>query len=110
MIALDPMTIEAIAQRTAELLRSQPQADSLIDADELARRFAVSREWVYEHANELGAIRLGDGERPRLRFDPASVAERFAIRQTPIAQPSRRTPRRRSADSTAALLPIRGER
>jgi hypothetical protein len=29
----------------------------------------VSRAFVYEHAGELGAIPLGTGPRPRLRFD-----------------------------------------
>jgi hypothetical protein len=29
----------------------------------------VDREWVYEHADQLGAVRLGEGPRPRLRFE-----------------------------------------
>jgi hypothetical protein len=29
----------------------------------------VSRQWVYEHAEELGGQRIGSGKRPRWRFD-----------------------------------------
>jgi hypothetical protein len=54
-----------------ELLRGDAP---LLDATAVARRLGRSREWVYRHADELGAVRLGDGERPRLRFDPARVA------------------------------------
>jgi hypothetical protein len=43
---------------------------ALVDAATLAAELGVSREWVYEHRDELGAIPLGKGSRPRLRFDP----------------------------------------
>ena len=59
----------------------------LIDAATLARELNVSRTWVYDHADELGAIPLGAGERPRLLFD----LER--ARQTAQARPSGRSPR-----------------
>jgi hypothetical protein len=45
----------------------------LLDAAAVARMLGVTRGWVYEHAAELGAIRLGAGSRPRLRFDPLRV-------------------------------------
>ena len=37
------------------------QADPLVDAAEIARIYGKTRTWVYEHAGELGAIRLGSG-------------------------------------------------
>jgi len=70
---LDDRVIEAIARRVADLLRQSPASVSeerLVSAAEIARRFDVSRAWVYENADRLGAIRLGRGARPRLRFDP----------------------------------------
>ena len=71
---LAPTVIEAIAQRVAELLRAELHlAPRLLTPSEVAERFAVSRTWVYEHATELGAIRLGDGPKARLRFDPDRV-------------------------------------
>src|SRR3954454_11731132 len=71
---------ELLAERVAEKLRGVPRADELLDAAQVAERFGVSRSFVYEHAAELGAIRLGalgEGRRPRLRFDPAATAERL---------------------------------
>jgi hypothetical protein len=60
----------------------------LVDAATLARELDVSRAWVYNHADELGAIPLGAGERPRLLFD----LER--AQQTAQARLTGRSPRR----------------
>lgn len=78
-VRLDLESIEALAQRLAELLapREAAAAGRLITAEEVAHRWGVGRRWVYDHADELGAHRLGAGPRPRLRFDPDEVAERL---------------------------------
>ncbi len=119
--ALTPETIEQIARRVAELLShkrsTHPDADGsaacLVDADQLATRLGVTRAWVYEHASELGAITLGDGPRPRLRFDPEIAAQALqARRRYTKAVESRETydglgagrPRRRRAP--VPLLPV----
>jgi len=61
-IKLDPQTIEAIARRVVELLEKRGlQNRELVDAAELARRLGIERSWVYSHAIELGAVRLGGG-------------------------------------------------
>lgn len=79
-LRLDPESIEALAHRLAELLAprepERPRAQ-LITAEEVARWWGIGRRWVYDHADELGAHRLGGGQRPRLRFDPDEVAERL---------------------------------
>ena len=81
---LDPAVIEEIADRLSgaivarvvEVLREEglsprpSEATAWLDAQEVAQRLGVSREWVYEHADELGALRIGSGPRPRLRFPP----------------------------------------
>jgi hypothetical protein len=107
---LDDASVEAIARRVAELLRDAhdlPTAGDFIDAAEVARRFNISRDWVYAHADALGAKPLGNGERPRLRFDPAQVHERLGARPAPVATAPRQVkPRRRMA--APDLLPIRG--
>jgi predicted DNA-binding transcriptional regulator AlpA len=72
----------------------------LLSAAELAAELGFSREWVYDHASELGAIPMGDGPRPRLRFDLArtralvarSRSERSQQPATPA--PARRAPAR----------------
>jgi hypothetical protein len=51
------------------------RAEPLVDAAEIARLHGKTRSWVYEHAGELGAMRLGSGPRPRLAFSPVRVAE-----------------------------------
>jgi hypothetical protein len=66
---------DAVAGRVAELLREDrpPSAAHLVSAAEVAAELNVGRQWVYEHAQELGAVRLGDGPRGRLRFDLETV-------------------------------------
>ncbi|MBW8060207.1 MAG: hypothetical protein FVQ78_07725 [Solirubrobacterales bacterium] len=75
-IQLDPQTVEAIARRVVESLEQRGlQSRELVDAAELARRFGIERSWVYSHAIQLGAVKLGAGAKPRLRFDP-QIAEK----------------------------------
>src|SRR3954468_15343033 len=66
---------DLIAERVAAKLqgRGGAHAGELIDAHEVARILGCERGWVYEHQAELGAVRLGNGRRPRLRFDRARV-------------------------------------
>jgi hypothetical protein len=120
-VELTADAIEQIATRVVELLREDTEerhrdrGGGLIDATQLARRLGVSREWVYEHANELRAITLGGGPRPRLRFD-LEVAVRVIEgrrRGTPLGpapvstqpRPTRRR-RRQPASSDVPLLPV----
>jgi hypothetical protein len=81
----------------------------LLDAAAVARMLGVTRGWVYEHAGELGATRLGSGARPRLRFDPLRVVTALEDGLTP-QHGGRRTQRfRRSVPTTdVELLPIAG--
>jgi hypothetical protein len=106
-LRLDAAVIEVLALRVAELLANQlptpPSATGapgrLLSATEVSEWWGVSRGWVYEHATELGAIRIGDGERPRLRFDPEQVARRLQQQPTvsaPKASPQRIVRARRS--------------
>lgn len=106
--------IQQIAERLVQLLPSDFSGEGLIDAAEVARRLGISRSTVYEKAEELGAVRIGQGSRARLRFDPQGVATQLAARsaaptglatgpQRPVATRRRR---RRSVDA-AGLLPIR---
>lgn len=76
-VGLDPAVIEEIANRVSdaivtrvvEALRDEAESARArhpthwLDAQEVARRLGVSREWVYEHAEELGASRIGKGPR-----------------------------------------------
>jgi hypothetical protein len=77
-LRLAPQSIEALARQIAELLASgeRPRPRHLTAA-EVSDWWGVDRAWVYAHATELGAKRLGAGERPRLRFDADVVASRI---------------------------------
>ena len=107
-VRLDAQSVERIARRVAELLRSEsPSASARLTADDVAHRYSVSRTWVYENAERLGAVRLGDGSRARLRFEPDRVREHFeAADRSAREQPDRRTRHRWVAE--ADLIPIRG--
>ena len=75
-MTLDDEDIEQIARRVAQLIdtaHAHP-GPRYVDAGDLARMLGIERHWVYAHARELGAIRLG-GPRGRLRFDVGRVAE-----------------------------------
>jgi hypothetical protein len=113
-IKLDPRAVEAIARRVVELLEKHGlQNRELVDAAELARRFGIERSWVYSHAIELGAVKLGHGAKPRLRFDPEIAARVLRkVDGKPAADPPARSGKRasqpRGSKGKAELLPIRG--
>lgn len=92
----DPELAEAIARRVVELLRGEEaegRPARLVDAATLARELGVEREWVYAHAEQLGAVRLG-GPNGRLRFDRHEVGKRLDGADVAAWRPSRRRPRR----------------
>jgi hypothetical protein len=74
-VELTPQTIDQIAVRVAQLLRhqqsTQTNAENVgwLTVSQLARHLNLNRTWIYEHADELGAIRVGKGPKARIRFD-----------------------------------------
>lgn len=118
---LDDESVERLAHRVAELLAlrlepaSGPKPQRLLSAAEVAERFGVARAWVYAHASELGAMRLGAGRKPRLRFDAEQAAARLtALGPRPPTSgpaPTARQPRRSAAiaGDPVELLEIRGQ-
>lgn len=109
--------IEQIAQRVVALLEEAGFAKPeprFVDAATLAEEFAVERDWVYAHAEELGAIRLG-GPKGRLRFDRVAVRKRLGaepqIRPLPNASVRSKRPiesaqiQRRASGRTPARSP-----
>jgi hypothetical protein len=96
-MTLDESDIEQIAHRVAELVgRSALAAPAprFVDAAFVARLLSVERDWVYEHAAQLGGIRLG-GPRGRLRFDRETLPDRLAQAADP--SPAATTPSGRIA-------------
>ena len=120
-IALDAATVELLAELVAAKLDECHTARAgWVTADIVAAHLAVEVSYIYEHAVELGAVRLGDGPRARLRFRLDVVDKALAggascpsgresgdARSGTVARKSRR--RRGSGLGTGVeLLPIRG--
>jgi hypothetical protein len=103
-VDLNPRTVEQIAQRVAQLLRRDqlttlanpaPRDTSLLTVKELARHFKLNPAWVYEHAQELGAIRTGNGPKARMHNPAparASAARTLCSRRAVARDPAPRGP------------------
>lgn len=105
-VRLHPSDIEQIADRVAELLRDGSPTSQVrfVDAATLATTLGVDRAWVYEHADELGALRLG-GPRGRLRFDMDNVRARLEpADRPPVARGPRGRTRRHPVPRPVDLL------
>lgn len=99
-------------------VRCSPDADRepWVDAETVAAYVSATREWVYDNASTLGARRLGNGPKARLRFRlslvDASLTVCTAGRTSdlaPVAQVHRSRRRTsRSMGTGVELLPIRG--
>jgi hypothetical protein len=117
----DAALVDAIAVRVVELLDGRQDAGAspgLVDAATLAEALGVSRSTVYEHAAELGAVEVGGGSRPRLRFDAEKARAAWNRRSGSEGSQAPRSPAvsgvrsRRRPDrlgSTVRLLPVKGE-
>lgn len=102
----------AAAREAPDLERG---AGRMLDANAVAARLGRSAQWVRENRDQLGAIPLGDGPRPRLGFPSEAVAAFVACSadsRPPVPGPAleagKPASRRRRSGSRADLLPIRG--
>ena len=115
---LEDRLAQALALRVLQLLEPVLEqlargrtADVLLDAATLGRQLGVSRQFVYDHADELGVLRLGSGRRPRLRFDLETAkraCQRIAHRDSATDRPSTQPASRRRPGAATELLPVWG--
>jgi pyruvate/2-oxoglutarate dehydrogenase complex dihydrolipoamide acyltransferase (E2) component len=120
-VELTPQTVEQIASRVAQLMRHQQTSGvtspagtpGWMTAKELAAHLKLNPAWVYEHAQELGAIRTGTGPKARIRFDLHTATQALKHHQQPAAAAAAATPRRKPTPrpapypTDAPLLEIR---
>lgn len=117
-VDLTPQAIEQIAGRVAQLLRHQhppaetrgPSTPEWMTVKELAHHLKLNPAWVYEHAQQLGAIRTGTGPKARIRFDLHTATEAFKRHQrqgTPTARARRAPQHPVPYPADAPLLEIR---
>jgi hypothetical protein len=122
-----PAIAIGVTAHIAAMLRDasmSPPTPQTVDAATLAAHLGVTRGFVYEHATDLGAVRLGVGSRARLRFDldraldawnARSTSEKSQPTRTPVttgtgggSQPPRMGRRASGLPATGAVLAIRG--
>jgi hypothetical protein len=109
-VDLTPQAVEQVASRVAQLLhraqQSQEQREArepvgMVTVAQLAAYYKLNPAWVYEHADELGATRIGGGPKARIRLDfqiaKAALAQHQANRTPPPADVAPRRPRQRPA-------------
>jgi hypothetical protein len=109
LIERDGTVIEAVARRVVELLREEgivERQQDLWSARRVAEHLGVTPDYVYEHASELGAIRIGTGPAARLRFDPTIVRSRLAAQNGSRRRPASQARRSEPEPKRSGLLPI----
>ncbi len=105
--ALAARLVDPLARRVVEVMKEEgivphePVSNKWLDAAAVAERLGMTREWVYEHASQLGAVRIGGGSRPRLRFPPDVGRTEQSQSGGTRAETSRRADRR-----TRGLIPV----
>src|SRR5947199_2086318 len=108
-------------ERLAELIAGRVSAPTrrLVGVREVAEYLGVQRSFVYEHAVELGARRLGSGPKAPLRFSLREVDERLRSCPTgreseasasPVVKPNRHRRRAARLGTGVELLPVKGGR
>jgi hypothetical protein len=118
---LDPELVDAVARRVLELVverdaGSGSAPSGLLTVAEVAKRLRVSTKWVYAHQRRLGAIKLGEGPKARLRFDAGAVAaeldrderERGVRQSAALSEPPARVKRSRRRLVSRPLPPVDG--
>ena len=120
----DVALVDAIATRMLELLDARRELPAgsrsrLVTAAELAAVLGVSRSTVYEQRVKLGARHVGDGPRPRLRFDVDQALAAWTACQSgeesqapdpPATTGRTRHQRPTATGSHAPLLPVKGQK
>lgn len=105
-MTLEPADIEAIAQRTAELIGAADDARWLT-VRSVAELLGVGTDFVYEHQVALGARRLTDSKRAPLRFRRDLVLAGIDRLSQPVETPPparRGRPRKRATRVPGELL------
>ena len=94
--------VDAIARRVVEILDERQPTSGLVDARTLAGMFGLSVSAVHEHADELGAFRLGTGARRLVRFDVERARAAWSCRTTSEPVARHRTPGHHAVCASAA--------
>lgn len=98
--ALAEAVADVLAERGLVVYAGPSPSVRILKVAEVARLLGRSAAWVYEHAAELGAIRMGNGPKARIGFDLSTIEQ--WKREHQVAPPQTRKPPRRRARRSAA--------
>lgn len=105
---LDVIAAQIADRVIAHLENPARPTGSMLSAKQLALALNVGTDYVYAHADELGATRIGHGAKPRLRFDLTTAREAFAQRdQSQTTTRPRPRARRTTTGNAGDILQIR---
>ena len=108
--------VRAIAEAIADVLAERglvvyagPSASArVLSVREVSKLLGRSAPWVYAHATELGAIRMGNGPKARIGFDLATIEQWKRDNQSrprEARKAPRRRPRRNAVSRATNLIP-----
>jgi predicted DNA-binding transcriptional regulator AlpA len=106
--AVAEAVVDVLAERGLVIYAGPGSSARVLNVQEVARLLGRSTGWVYEHAIELGAIRMGTGPKARIGFDAAAIEQWKRARQrgpAPKSAPAPRRSRRRASGQGANLIP-----
>ncbi|MCW3066442.1 MAG: hypothetical protein JWN32_3614 [Solirubrobacterales bacterium] len=108
--AIAEAVVDLLADRGLVVYAGPSPSVRVLKVGEVARLLGRSAPWVYEHAAELGAIRMGNGPKARIGFDLATIEQwkrDHQVSPPAASKPTRRRPRRTSIPTGGNLIPYR---
>jgi hypothetical protein len=119
-VVLSDQQLERLAELLAERLRGSPSTRTdlqppenftgsfagLVDAATLASELGVSRQWIYQHRDRLGGVRIGTGPRARIRFD-VNTARQALHAPERTTTPTTTSRRRTRTNEAGSILKVR---
>jgi Helix-turn-helix domain len=113
---------EMVANLVVERLGRTVALGPMLDVNEVARYLGVTPAYVYEHAEQLGGVKLPGGKRGRLRFTLAALDAAMssgsgsggsepekARKRSDSGSRFRKRTGARAQMATVQLLPVRGQ-
>lgn len=110
-MSIATVDIERLADAIAARLAERPVERRYLTVLQVAAYIGVDASFVRRHSAELGAVRLGDGPKARLRFDRFAVdawAQRHRVDADEPAPKRQRVAPARRTSPTVELLPVGG--
>jgi len=108
MRAIAEAIADVLAERGLVVYAGPNTSTRVLSAREVSKLLGRSTPWVYAHATELGAIRMGNGPKARIGFDLANIEQwkrDNQIRPPEPRKPARRRPRRSTGSQATNLIP-----